>query len=752
MPAHSTVTQAERYYEEGFWRPQTVWADIQAVLAANAEKVAFETEERSLTFGQIDRAAAALADRLLALGVGSGDVVAVLGRNSLESPVALVAAFRVGAVLAPVPPMFSAAQLQALISQCDAKALIAFGSEREIEKCASIPEETHRFLGLEPGLLDELLASDDAAEPQPVDPDAPNLLLHSSGTTSTPKGIIHTGNTLRYAVDQILERWELSGEDTFLIVNEFGFVGSIIFGYFPALLSGARCVLIGRWDPVKACEAMEAKGVTYVIMMPTHTSDLLNDAEPRKYDLSKVRAFSAPGLTPERRATFLAEVGQTPLADYGLSEVPGNCAHGLHEDEAKVLKTEGLPYRGTEVRIVDSDGEALGPGEQGQVEVNGPSRFIGFLGNEELTQQLLAPWGGYKTGDLGYLDEDGHLVYLGRSKDTIERAGVQIVPSDVEPTVLEHPAIREVALVPLPHERLGETVCAAMILVEGASAPSLEDLQEFLTAKDVAKYTWPESIEVFAEFPDLVAEAGQGRNRRADHRPAAGGLRAGGMSAAAEPEPTPGPGHRDDGAKRAAILYAATERFGRDGYEGTKWADVAGDVGVGPTALYHYFESKQHCLFVIMAEAAAGFRADFDARRTADPGPRVAIRKTLEGTFDLDDHAVMTNRLIVAEQGLMSTPRRSPREEQARRLAHAKARDVEIAWSTFLSRAMESGAIPEADPRLLTRSLLGLYNSVWHWYRPGGVVTLDQLRDFFVIRSLFLLGIDNLEDQTDGQP
>ncbi len=221
------------------------------------------------------------------------------------------------------------------------------------------------------------------------------------------------------------------------------------------------------------------------------------------------------------------------------------------------------------------------------------------------------------------------------------------------------------------------------------------------------------------------------------------------MTPAAErPMPASGDarGHRDDGAKRAAILYAATERFGRYGYENTKWADIAHDVGLGPTALYHYFESKQHCLFVIMAEAVATFRADFETRRLAESDTRTAICRILEGTFELDEHGVMTNRLIVAEQGLMSTPRHSPREEQARRFAHAKTRDVEMAWSTFLSRAMESGAVPEADPRLLTRSLLGLYNSIWHWYRPGGTVTLDQLRAFYVARSLALLGIDHPEE------
>jgi AcrR family transcriptional regulator len=207
--------------------------------------------------------------------------------------------------------------------------------------------------------------------------------------------------------------------------------------------------------------------------------------------------------------------------------------------------------------------------------------------------------------------------------------------------------------------------------------------------------------------------------------------------------------HREDGARFDAIVYAATERFGNEGYESTKWADVARDVGVGPTALYHYFESKQHCLFVIMAEVVESFRERFDTVRARHAGdPVLAIRALLEATFELDRHEVLKNRLIVAEQGLMSTPRTSPREERARRLAHAKTRDVELAWSTFLSRAMEAGAIPEAEPRLLTRLLLGFYNSIWHWYRPEGIISLEQLRDFYVARSLALLGV-NAGDQEE---
>jgi len=199
---------------------------------------------------------------------------------------------------------------------------------------------------------------------------------------------------------------------------------------------------------------------------------------------------------------------------------------------------------------------------------------------------------------------------------------------------------------------------------------------------------------------------------------------------------------RTEGAKRGEILAAATERFGRDGYEDTKWADIAADVGVGPTALYHYFESKQHCLYVIMDQALEGFRVRFEALTGDDGGEAAgALAAVIGDAFRLSEHEVQRNRVLVAEQGLLSGRSGSPREEEARQAARARTRDLEFAWASFLARAMERGAIPENDPRLLTRAILGLYNSIWHWYRPNGIVALDRVAGFFTERTFALVGL-----------
>ena len=194
-------------------------------------------------------------------------------------------------------------------------------------------------------------------------------------------------------------------------------------------------------------------------------------------------------------------------------------------------------------------------------------------------------------------------------------------------------------------------------------------------------------------------------------------------------------------SKREEILLTATRYFGENGYEATKLADVAAAVGIGSTALYHYFESKLHCLYVIMADALGLFRSEFDREMSAHDDYLDALLGVLRGSYDLSEQDVLRNRVLVAEQGMVGVPRTSPREEEARTLARARIRDVEFAWATFLVRGMEQGILPEADPRLMTRALLGLYNSIWHWYRPRGSVSLDEVREFFLRRQLAVLGL-----------
>lgn len=191
--------------------------------------------------------------------------------------------------------------------------------------------------------------------------------------------------------------------------------------------------------------------------------------------------------------------------------------------------------------------------------------------------------------------------------------------------------------------------------------------------------------------------------------------------------------------KRAEIIAVATEYFGETGYEDTRWADVATAVGLGPTALYHYFESKQQCLFEIFVEAVEDARREFTARTQGEFAE--TFPTLLRGCFERSDREVRRARVLVAEQGLVRHPRAAPREENARLLAYSLLKEYESGWRDLLAAGMSAGAIPTVDPDLLARAVIGTYNSVWHWYRPEGRLTLDEVADFYVPRLLALAGL-----------
>jgi len=492
---------AERYYAAGYWRDGDLWEEFDARANEHLDRVALVLEDRSVTHAQLRRAAIGVSHRLAEHGIEPGEVVILLGRHSIEAAVAMLGCLHRGVVLAPLPPMFNETQLAALVDQTQAAAIVSFGGDKEIAKCREVAGDRLPLLTVLPEDVDAFAAQDLPDDRTARDADSLALVLHSSGTTSTPKGIAHSSNTLRYATEGVCRRWGLTGDDIYLTVVEFGFVGGLVFGYLPVLLKGATGVLLNRWKPEEALRLIEEHGCTYVLAMPTHAADMIRAAEETDRDLSSMRVLAGPGLTPERRLAMSKAFGTPPLGDYGLSEVPGHAAHAPGDSHEKIMRTEGRPYDGTEIRILGDDDQPLPPGQIGSVIVNGPSRFLGFLNNDDLTRESLTEWGGYRTGDLGMLDEDGHFIYVGRDKDIIRRGGVTIVPAEVEPVILRHPDVHEVAIVPLPDDRLGERACAAIIAERGHTVPTLPELQEYLDAEGVAKYTWPESIEVFEVFP-----------------------------------------------------------------------------------------------------------------------------------------------------------------------------------------------------------------------------------------------------------
>jgi cyclohexanecarboxylate-CoA ligase len=277
--------EAARYYAEGHWRAGDLWGDFAARARAHPEKVALLLGDRRITYDELRRAAVALSARLAAGSVRPGDVVLLLGRHSIEAAVAVLGCLHRGVVLAPLPPMFGVAQLCALARQTDAKAIVGFGGEKEIAKCEQARPVVGQVFTLVRETVDELIATAAVHARSEREADDVAMVMHSSGTTSTPKGIVHSSNTLRYATEGICRRWGLSGDDRCLVATEFGFVGGLVFGYFPVLLNGGTGVLMSRWEPEEALRLIEEHRCSYVLLMPTHAADTLLAAQATTRDL-----------------------------------------------------------------------------------------------------------------------------------------------------------------------------------------------------------------------------------------------------------------------------------------------------------------------------------------------------------------------------------------------------------------------------------------------------------------------------------
>ncbi|MFE3999142.1 TetR/AcrR family transcriptional regulator [Nocardioides sp. YIM B13467] len=193
-------------------------------------------------------------------------------------------------------------------------------------------------------------------------------------------------------------------------------------------------------------------------------------------------------------------------------------------------------------------------------------------------------------------------------------------------------------------------------------------------------------------------------------------------------------------SKRGLILSAAVESFGDDGFELTKWASVADKVGIGQTALYHYFESKVHCLLTIMSTELERSASRFERVVSVEDAPVDQLRAAVRAAYDVTPQEVLQMRILQSHMDLLATPRQSEREEAERQHARELVRKVEENWTGLVKRGIESGDFADRDPEQTSRAVLALVVSVWRWYRTGGPTTLEEIRDFISDAVLRLVG------------
>jgi len=193
-------------------------------------------------------------------------------------------------------------------------------------------------------------------------------------------------------------------------------------------------------------------------------------------------------------------------------------------------------------------------------------------------------------------------------------------------------------------------------------------------------------------------------------------------------------------SKRAGILAAAIDSFGHDGYEHTKWAKIADEVGIGQTALYHYFESKAHCLLTIMSLELTRSLERFREVTADVPQAGKALEAAVAAAYDVSPREVLQMRILQNHMDLLATRRPSAKEEVERQTARQRVREIETEWTALLERGMAAGDFPKRDAHALATVVLAMVVSVWRWYRPGGRMSLDQVRDLITEACLRVVG------------
>ena len=497
----------DRYYQAGYWSAESLWDTLYARAMADPDAVAFVDDQRTLRYAELLREAEAFACALGVRGIGPGEPVLIVGRNVHASAVALLGCWRQGFVAVPVPPMYSSAQLAAIASNCKARVLVCTADgDAQVQASAAAAAAGVGLLVTDApaegalswsGLLDEGAAG---CAPAPAAADALAMLIYSSGTTGVPKGVMHSANTIRYTARQMAALHVVEARDVVLVVCQFGFIGSIVFGFLVTMLTGARAVLLARWKPERALELIARHRATYTLMMPTHIVDTLASPMLAGTDCSSLRRGVLAGINPEQREHASRTLCALPFPMFGMSECVGQTTCRMDDPRTKWTSTDGRPLPGAEVRILDDNGAPAPAGVPGHVLVCGPSRSLGYYNAPELTREALTDDGFFRTGDLGSLDADGYFSFGTRARDVIRRGGVTIVPAELEDQLSRHPLVQHAAIVALPDERLGERACAC-IVPRGAQVPDLDTLNAFLGAQGVPAYLLPEFVMAFDVFP-----------------------------------------------------------------------------------------------------------------------------------------------------------------------------------------------------------------------------------------------------------
>ncbi|APE45440.1 cyclohexanecarboxylate-CoA ligase [Sulfitobacter alexandrii] len=503
-----------RFREAGIWRNRTIADDIREIASASPDKVLWVEGDTRLTAGAALKQAEALASNLHDMGLRAGDVVSFQLPNWTETVVLDIACVLLGLVVNPVVPIYRNAELALILADCEAKALFIPEKFRSIDYAGMVADLRPDLPALEHVVVvrgtprDGMLSFDALLEPAGNDvawpeqrPEAAKMILYTSGTTGRPKGVLHSHETVARALLACFDHWGLAPDDWTLMPSPVTHVTGFSYGIEWPLTQRTRTVFMDQWDADRAVGIIDTYGVASTIGATPFLAELVGAAERAGSRLPSLRIFGCggaavpPGLIRKANKTF---ANTCAFRVYGSTEVPVVTLGYMGDRNAELASDTDGEVVDYEVKLVDDAGHSVSEGE-GEVLARGPAQFLGYLRPEDREGAFSAD-GYFLTGDIGRRVDHAGLLITGRKKDLIIRGGENLSAKEIEDAMHQHDAVTEAAVVSMPHDRLGETVCA-YVIPAGDARPDVPAFAAFLGELGLARQKCPERVEYVDDLP-----------------------------------------------------------------------------------------------------------------------------------------------------------------------------------------------------------------------------------------------------------
>ena len=505
------------YRRNGWWDDETFAGFVDRRVEEDPSqrvRIWSDVAPRTTTVAEVHARSCRIAAGLRARGVGVGDVVAYQMPSWAETLEVLWAGFRVGATMVPIIHFSGPTEVAFILSQSRARVLVTVGSFGGIDHLANLEAiradlevetivvaDTEARTGLVPGAvsLADLADRDPLERPAPVDPDRPAMIGYTSGTTATPKGVVHSHRSLLAEVRQ-LASLNVAGGRPSVMASPLAHMTGMLGGSLVPLHNGDPIELMDRWDPGRVLAIMAAEDLGPGGGAPIFLTSLLDHPDLGPEHIARIGRFGLGGSPVPTALALRAEaLGITVTRAYGSTEHPSITGSPMTDQAVARTHTDGRALPGVELRLVDADGDPVGPDRPGEILSRGPDLFVGYT-DDRLTAAAIDAEGWYHTGDVGILDGEGHLTITDRLSDLIIRGGLNLSAATIEEHLATMPGIAEVAVVAAPDARLGEHACAVVRTGPGTDALDLAAVQAHLAASGLPKQHWPEEVRIVADF------------------------------------------------------------------------------------------------------------------------------------------------------------------------------------------------------------------------------------------------------------